>query len=233
MIRNFLFTFFFFSGIILICILFIPSFFFPQKVVLFGGKIMGYWSSFCLRFFLSTKIIVKGKENIINNSNFFIASSHQSMFETFFLQTIFNSPVFILKKELLIIPIFGWYLKKIGSISIKRNKITKDNLGFFEEILNLVNNSKRPLIIFPQGTRVLPHERPPFKKGVSRIYEELKITCQPIAINSGYTWPKKGLKKNNLILTISILKPIKAGLNKNVFLKELENNIYSELDKLN
>ena len=233
MIRNFLFTFFFFSGIILISIIFIPSFFFPQKIALFGGKIMGYFTSFCLRLFLSTKIIIKGKENIINNSKFFIASSHQSMFETFFLQTIFNSPVFILKKELLIIPIFGWYLKKIGSISIKRNKITKDNLGFFEEILKLVNNSKRPLIIFPQGTRVLPHERPPFKKGVSRIYEELKITCQPIAINSGYTWPKKGLKKNNLILTISILKPIKAGLNKNVFLKELENNIYSELDKLN
>ena len=233
MIRNFLFTFFFFSGIILISIIFIPSFFFPQKIALFGGKIMGYFTSFCLRLFLSTKIIIKGKENIINNSNFFIASSHQSMFETFFLQTIFNSPVFILKKELLIIPIFGWYLKKIGSISIKRNKITKDNLGFFEEILKLVNNSKRPLIIFPQGTRVLPHERPPFKKGVSRIYEELKITCQPIAINSGYIWPKKGPKKNNLILTISILKPIKAGLDKNVFLKELENSIYSELDNLN
>ncbi len=233
MIRNFLFTFFFFSGIILISIIFIPSFFFPQKIALFGGKIMGYFASFCLRLFLSTKIIIKGKENIINNSKFFIASSHQSMFETFFLQTIFNSPVFVLKKELLIIPIFGWYLKKIGSISIKRNKITKDNLGFFGEILSLVNSSKRPLIIFPQGTRVLPQERPPFKKGVSRIYEELKITCQPIAINSGYIWPKKGPKKNNLILTISILKPIKAGLDKNVFLKELENSIYSELDNLN
>ena len=107
------------------------------------------------------------------------------------------------------------------------------NLGFFGEILSLVNSSKRPLIIFPQGTRVLPQERPPFKKGVSRIYEELKITCQPIAINSGYIWPKKGPKKNNLILTISILKPIKAGLDKNVFLKELENSIYSELDNLN
>ena len=233
MIRNFLFTFFFFSGIILISIIFIPSFFFPQKIALFGGKIMGYFTSFCLRLFLSTKIIIKGKENIINNSKFFIASSHQSMFETFFLQTIFNSPVFVLKKELLIIPIFGWYLKKIGSISIKRNKTTKANLGFFGEILSLVNSSKRPLIIFPQGTRVLPQERPPFKKGVSRIYEELKITCQPIAINSGYIWPKKGPKKNNLILTISILKPIKAGLDKNVFLKELENSIYSELDNLN
>ena len=91
---------------------------------------MGYWSSFCLKFFLATKITIKGKENIIKDRKFFIASSHQSAFETFFLQTIFNSPVFILKKELLYIPIFGWYLKKIGSISIKRNTITKDNLGF-------------------------------------------------------------------------------------------------------
>ena len=83
--------------------------------------------------------------------NFFIACSHQSMFETFFLQTIFYSPVFILKKELLKIPIFGWYLKKIGSISIDRNKTTKNNLGFFDKISKLVDRSNRPLIIFPQG----------------------------------------------------------------------------------
>ena len=141
MIRNFLFSLFFFSGIILISIIFIPSFFLPQKVVLFGGKIMGHWSTFCLKIFLSTKIIIKGKENIIKNEKFFIASSHQSMFETFFLQTIFDSPVFILKKELVKIPIFGWYLKKIGSISINRNKTTKDNLGFFDQISDLVNKS--------------------------------------------------------------------------------------------
>jgi len=194
---------------------------------------MGYWTSFCLQFFLSTKIIIKGKENIIKNKKFFIAASHQSMFETFFLQTIFNSPVFILKKELLIIPIFGWYLKKIGSISIRRNKISKENLGFFDDISRQVNSSDRPLIIFPQGTRLLPEDRTPFKKGSSRIYEELKISCQPIAINSGNTWPKKGFKKINTILTISILKPIEPGLEKVIFLKELENVIYSELDVLN
>ena len=194
---------------------------------------MGYWSSFCLRFFLSTNIIVKGKENIIKDKKFFIASSHQSMFETFFLQTIFNSPVFILKKELLFIPIFGWYLKKIGSISIQRNKITKDNLGFFDEILKTVNKSDRPLIIFPQATRVSPWERPPFKKGVARIYEELKIFCQPIAINSGYVWPKKGKMNSKKNITISILKPITPGLKKDEFLKILENNIYYELNDLN
>ena len=194
---------------------------------------MGYWTGFCLRIFLSVKIIIKGKENIINNEKFFIASSHQSMFETFYLQTIFNSPVFILKKELLLIPIFGWYLKKIGSISIKRNKITKDNLGFFEDIAKIISSSKRPLIIFPQSTRVLPNERPPFKKGASRIYEELKIPCQPVAINSGYVWPKKGPKSSYKTITISILKPIPAGLPKEEFLNNLEKNIYEELDLLN
>jgi len=233
MIKNFLFSFFFFLGIILISIVFIPALFLPKKIMLLGGKTMGHWASFCLRIFLSTKIIVKGKENIINNKKFFIASSHQSMFETFFLQTIFNSPVFILKKELLMIPIFGWYLKKIGSISIKRNKTTKQNLNFFDDVLKLINTSNRPLIIFPQGTRLSPEDRTPFKKGASRIYEELKIACQPVAINSGHIWPKKGLKKINSNLTISILKPIEAGLDKVVFLKRLEKDIYSELDILN
>ena len=232
MIRNFIFLFFFFTGIILIFIIFLPSLFLPQRITLFGGKISGYWASICLRTIMSTKIVVKGKENINKNMKYFIASSHQSMFETFFLQTIFNSPVFILKKELLLIPIFGWYLKKIGSISIKRNKVTKDNLGFFHDISLLIANSKRPLIIFPQGTRILPNERPSFKKGAARIYEELKITCQPVAINSGYVWPKKGLKHSNKTITISILKPINAGISKNEFLKILENNIYSELDLL-
>ena len=89
------------------------------------------------------------------------------------------------------------------------------------------------MIIFPQGTRLPPQDRTPFKKGASRIYEELKISCQPIAINSGYTWPKKGSKKTNTNLVISILKPIKPGLNKQLFLKNLQEVIYSELDFLN
>tara|TARA_B100001059_G_C17701107_1_gene510131 strand:+ start:330 stop:1019 length:690 start_codon:yes stop_codon:yes gene_type:complete len=228
-----LFSLFFFAGIIFISLIFLPTLLLPQKFVLLGGKLMGYWSGICLKFFLSTNIIVKGKENIIKDRKFFIASSHQSMFETFFLQTIFNSPVFILKKELVLIPIFGWYLKKIGSISIKRDKTTKDNLSFFDDISKTVNNSNRPLIIFPQATRVLPTERPNFKKGVARIYDQLKVYCQPVAINSGFVWPKNGKKNSNKNITISILKPINSGMNKEIFLNLLEKEIYSELDNLN
>ena len=233
MIRNFAFSVFFFSGIIIISLVFLPAFFLPQSITLFGGKLMGYWTGLCLKLFLSITIKVKGIENLIRNEKFFIASSHQSMFETFYLQIIFNSPVFILKKELLKIPIFGWYLRKIGSISIKRDKITKDNLSFFDDIAKIISNTKRPLIIFPQGTRVLPNERPPFKKGASRIYEELEIICQPVAINSGYVWPKSGVKHSHKTITISILKPITAGLSKEEFIKILEQKIYSELDLLN
>jgi len=233
MIRNIIFKIFFFLGIIVICILFLPALILPQKITLIGGKIMGYWAKYCLKFFLSVKTNIVGKENIINNEKFFIACSHQSMFETFFLQTLFNSPIFILKKELLKIPIFGLYLKKIGSISIERNKTTKENLGFFDKIIKTVNNSNRPLLIFPQGTRVLPTEKPKFKKGTSRIYETLKIKCQPVAINSGFVWPKNQPLSYNKTINISVLKPINPGLNKEEFLNLLEKNIYSELDKMN
>jgi|TARA_B100000029_G_scaffold469897_1_gene508223 1-acyl-sn-glycerol-3-phosphate acyltransferase len=232
MIRNILFSFFFFLGIILICVIYIPALVLPKFVVLSGGKMMGYWSAICLRIFLSTKIIIKGKENLIKNESFFIAASHQSMFETFFLQTIFNSPIFILKKELLKIPLFGLYLKKIGSISIDRDKTTKENLKFFDKIKQSISKYNRPLIIFPQGTRSLPDERPPFKKGAGRIYEELKIKCQPVAINSGNVWPKNGKMSSNKDITISILQPINYGMDRDSFVKKLQNNIYSELDNL-
>ena len=233
MLRNIIFSIVFFLGIIIISLIFLPALLLPQSIVLFGGKLMGYWTSFCLKRILSVKISILGKENIIKNGKFFIVASHQSMFETFYLQTIFNSPVFILKRELLLIPIFGWYLKKIGSISINRNTVTKDNLSFYDDIKNIINKTNRPIIIFPQGTRVKPEERPPFKKGAGRIYEELKISCQPVAINSGYVWPKKGAKVANKQITISILPEIGYGIEKNEFVKNIEEKIYTELNNIN
>ena len=233
MIRNFLFRIFFFVGIIIISILFLPGLIMPKSIIFFGGKVMGYWAKFCLKIFLSVKINIVGKENIVTDEKFFIACAHQSMFETFFLQTIYNAPIFILKKELLNIPIFGLYLKKIDSVSINRNKTTKENLNFFDQIIKTVKNSNRPLLIFPQGTRLLPNERINFKKGTSRIYDILKIKCQPIALNSGNVWPKNKPLSNNKTITISILKPIEPGLERENFLNLLQNNIYSELDKIN
>ena len=138
--------------------------------------------------------------------------------------------MFILKKELLLIPIFGWYLKKIGSIAVDRNKISKEKMNFLYEIKTF-SQDNRPIIIFPQGTRTEPHERPNFKKGVARIYNELNINCLPVTINSGEMWPKKGNLNKNKNITISILKPIKPGLESKEFLNSLQNAMYEALNK--
>ena len=225
-----LFSIFFYSGVILVCIIFLPSLFMPKNIAIFGGKILGHWSKFCLKLFLSTKIEIIGKENILNSEKFFIACTHQSAFETFYLQAIFKGPKFILKKELIKIPIFGWYLKKIGSIPVERNKISKEKINFIDTI-KILSQDNRPIVIFPQGTRTNPNERPNFKKGVARIYQELNINCLPVTINSGEVWPKNGNLCKNKKITITILKPIKPGLEGKLFLNSLQNTMYDVLNK--
>ena len=228
-----IFPIIFYSGVVLVLITFIPSLIMPRNISIFGGKILGHWSKFCVKFFLSANIKIVGEENILSNEKFFIACTHQSAFETFYLQAIFKGPKFILKKELIKIPLFGNYLKKIGAISIDRNKTTKENLGFTEKISKVINSTNRPILIFPQGTRTKPGEFVKFKKGVGRIYNQLNIKCQPIAINSGNVWPKGNKLNGNKTIIVSILPVINEGLEKNIFLNLLENKIYKELEKIN
>jgi len=219
-------------GIIFVFLVALPTLFLPPKFTLLFGKFLGHYVIFIVKFILNTKVEIKGLNNIPINEKYFVASAHQSMFETFALQAILKYPVFILKKELLKIPIFGLYLKKIKSIEIVRDTITKDNLSFFERVAAIIKKEDRPLLIFPQGTRIKVGEEVPFKKGVGKIYEVLKISCLPIALNSGNVWPKKGLIKYPGKITISLLEPIKPGLNREDFRKKLEKKIYEEINNI-
>jgi 1-acyl-sn-glycerol-3-phosphate acyltransferase len=230
-IRSLIFNFFLYIGIILVFFLAIPTLILPSKLTLYCGKFLAYYIILILKLFLNTKVIFHGLENLKKTDKFFVASAHQSMFETFVLQAPLVFPVFILKKELLKIPLFGWYLKKIGSIEIIREKTTKENLNFFEKIKDTVQKSNRPLLIFPQGTRVTYDDRSPFKKGVGRIYDTLKLPCIPVSLNSGKVWPKNSFIKYPGDIHVSFLEPIKPGLEKNIFLKVLEQKIYSEADR--
>jgi len=232
LLRSLLFNFFLYLGIMSIFLIALPVLFLPAKFTLLFGKLLGHYVILIIRIVLNTKVEIKGINNIPKNEKYFVASAHQSMFETFALQAVLDYPVFILKKELLSVPIFGWYLKKIKSIAIVRDTITKDNLSFFDKVALIVKNENRPLLIFPQGTRVRAEERIPFKKGVGRIYETLNISCVPIALNSGNVWPKEGIIKNPGKITISLLPSIKPGLNRDVFIKELENSIYEEIKNI-
>ena len=126
---------------------------------------------------------------------------------------------------------FGWYLRKIGSIEIVRETTTKDNLSFLERIKKVVDEEDRPLLIFPQGTRVKFGEQLPFKKGAGRIYSALNIPCIPVALNTGKIWPKNSFLKYSGDIHISFLEPIMPGIDKGEFLNELERKIYSEIEK--
>jgi 1-acyl-sn-glycerol-3-phosphate acyltransferase len=230
-IRSLIFNIFLYSGIILVLILAIPTLFLPAKFALYCGKFLAYYIILILKIFLNTKVIFHGLENLKKIDKFFVASAHQSMFETFVFQAPLNYPIFIVKKELLKIPLFGWYLRKIGSIEIVRQTTTKDNLNFFDRIKQAAHENNRPLVIFPQGTRVKFNEIVPFKKGAGRIYDALDLHCVPVALNSGKMWPKNSFFKFPGDIHISFLEPIKPGIEKNTFIKILEEKIYSESKK--
>ena len=232
LLRSLLFNFFLYAGIVTVFLIALPTLFLPPQFTLYFGKFLGYYVVFIVKIFLGTKVEFKGIDNIPKTEKYFVASAHQSMFETFALQSVLNYPVFIFKKELLKIPLFGIYLKKIKSIEIVRNTTTKDNLNFFDKVANIIKNENRPLLIFPQGTRVKVEEKVPFKKGVGRIYEALNISCIPVALNSGKVWPKNGVIKYPGKITVSFLEPIKPGLNRDEFVKNLERKIYDEIENI-
>jgi len=230
-IRSLFFNIFLYLGIILVLILAIPTLFLPAKFALYCGKFLAYYIILILKIFLNTKVIFHGLENLKKVNKFFVASAHQSMFETFVFQAPLDYPIFILKKELLKIPLFGWYLRKISSIEIIRETTTKNNLNFFDKIKQTVFENNRPLLIFPQGTRVEFKEIVPFKKGVGRIYDSLGLHCIPVALNSGKIWPKNSFLKYQGDIHVTFLEPIEPGIEKSDFIKILEDKIYSEIEK--
>ena len=229
--KSLIFNIFLYAGLIAIFILAIPTLLLPSQFTLFFGKLSAKYMVFLLKIILGTKVTFHGLENLKKVDRFFVASAHQSMFETFALQIPLDSPIFILKKELLKIPLFGQYLKKIGSVEITRETTTKENLNFFDKIKKGNEEQKRPLLIFPQGTRVKFDEQPPFKKGVGRIYNSLNLPCIPVALNTGKVWPKNSFMKYSGDIHISFMEPIMPGKEKNDFVNEIEEKIYSEIKK--
>ena len=231
LIRSLIFNIFLYVGLITIFILAIPTLVLPSKFTIFFGRLSAKYIVLILRIILNTKVIFHGTENLKKVDSYFVASAHQSMFETFALQIPLDGPIFILKKELLNIPLFGWYLRKIGSIAIVRETTTKENLNFFDKVKEKIEKSKRPLLIFPQGTRVKLDENPPFKKGVGRIYKALNLPCIPVALNTGKVWPKNSFMKYPGDIHISCLEPIMSGKDNEEFTKDIENQIYNEIRK--
>jgi 1-acyl-sn-glycerol-3-phosphate acyltransferase len=157
--------------------------------------------------------------HLINNSGYLYASKHQSMFETIYFNQLFYNPAYILKKELLSIPLFGMYLKKLGMIAIDRSQGIHSLRYVNEQTAKYVE--ERPVIIFPEGTRTQFLDQPDLKPGIYSMYKSLNKPVIPIAINSGYCWPKNNNVKKGTIV-IELKDPIPPGLSKLDFLNKLK-----------
>jgi 1-acyl-sn-glycerol-3-phosphate acyltransferase len=162
--------------------------------------------------------------DLANLKGCLFASKHQSMFETIYFNQLFYNPAYILKKELLSIPLFGTYLKKLGMIAIDRSQGIKSLRLVNEQTAEYVE--KRPVIIFPEGTRTSYKEQPDLKPGIFSMYKSLNKPVVPISLNSGYCWPKNDKIRSGEIL-IEFKEPIQPGLSKKEFLDQLKSAINS------
>lgn len=171
-----------------------------------------------------------GTENLPAGPALF-AAKHQSAWETLYLSWRLNHPAFVLKQELLMIPVFGWFLKRVGMIAIDRS-------GKASALKKMVADAKavfaagRPVIIFPEGTRVAPGARQPYQPGIAALYAQLEVPVVPVALNSGLFWGRKAIVKKAGIITIEYLPQIPPGLDRKTFMRELEARIETAAERL-
>ena len=184
-----------------------------------------------LRFICSITYEVRGKENIPDHP-VIVASKHQSAFETFLLFKLIKNSVFIHKKELFFIPIFGLYLKKSNMIAINRAEGSKALRKMLNEAKQKISDGYS-IIIFPEGTRKKPNDPPDYKTGIAGIYKETETTVLPVALNTGHFWPKHTFLKSSGHIIINILDLVPTKLERSVLLNRIETVIESESKKLN
>jgi len=170
-----------------------------------------------------TKIVWRGLENLPRGACI-IAAKHQSALETLALTTQGSDFGFILKRELMAIPVFGWYLKGAGQLGIDRSKRVHALTDLARQAREAVAQD-RQIIIFPEGTRKLAGNPPQYKPGVAHIYVETGTVCVPVALNTGLFWPRHSLSIHPGMVTIAFLEPIAPGLDKHGFMQLLESRI--------
>ena len=189
---------------------------------------------FLERYLLGLRYEVRGLEHVPKDGAFIIAAKHQSTYETFKLHLLFDDPAIILKKELLSIPLWGWYLAKSGMIAIDRSTPERAVVSVRDGAVEAVKQG-RVLVIFPQGTRVRPHvstAEKPYKPGVYRVHEATEAPVIPMALNSGVFWPRGSLLKKPGTVVFEFLPPIEAGLERRDFMACLEEALETRSDAL-
>ncbi|CAA7620078.1 1-acyl-sn-glycerol-3-phosphate acyltransferase [Magnetospirillum sp. SS-4] len=229
-LRSALFIIFMWLWTATLSVLYLPLLVLPRKAMLPAAKVWLNGVQAGLRLLAGLRFELRGAENLPPGP-LIVASKHQSAFETFVFHLLLNDPAYILKRELLWIPFFGWYLGKTGVVAIDRSAGTKALKAMVKGAGDAVA-AGRPVVIFPEGTRAAPGARLPYHSGVAMLYGALKVPVVPIALNSGLFWRRRGFLKKPGTLVIQALPAITPGMDRKAFMAELETRIETATDAL-
>lgn len=233
-VRSTVFNIAFLGATLVMCVFYIPFLLLPRPLFTGMVRLWIYVVTFLEYTLLGLTYEVRGREHLPKDGAFIVAAKHQSPYETIKLRILLSDPAIILKKELLSIPLWGWYLAKSGVIAIDRGTPEKA-LKSIERGGIAMAEAGRPIVIFVQGTRVRPEETPsdkPYKSGIARIQEATKLPIIPMALNSGLFWPRRGWLKSPGKVVFEFFPPIAPGKHRKELMRELQEKVESESNKL-
>jgi len=230
-LRSLLFQFLFYFLTFVICITAAPCMFLARK---FATKVETLWARTMLWLLKTTVGLdfeVRGREHL-SKGPMILASKHQSAWDTISFPVVLNDPVYVLKRELLHIPIYGWYLYKLGMIAVDRDAGVSSMRNLIRKARRVLDEGRRHIVIFPEGSRVAPGERDHYQPGVAGLYSKLGIPVVPVALNSGLFWRRRKLLKYPGTITLEFLPAIAPGMAREAFMAELEGRIETASDRL-
>jgi 1-acyl-sn-glycerol-3-phosphate acyltransferase len=223
--RSLLFNTLFYANLLVHMIFALPTLALPYPVLRVFIRSYARTSLWLLRVICGTKVVWRGTENIPRGSCI-VACKHQSAWETFALYAVLEDPIYILKRELMWIPLFGWYTWKAGLIPIDRSAGMAALARMTARAQKTLNGPyPRQLVIFPEGTRRAPGAAPSYKPGIVHLYARTRLACVPAALNSGLFWPRRSLRRLPGTIVVEFLNPIAPGLDKDAFFTALQDPI--------
>jgi 1-acyl-sn-glycerol-3-phosphate acyltransferase len=229
-VRSVIFNVLFYVALVVYLVAALPTLLLPPRYVLAVARAWARTNLWLLRVVCDIKADFRGLERIPRGGAI-IASKHQSMWETFALLPYVDDPTFILKRELMWIPLFGWCLWKAEMIPVDRGARGPALAAMTERAKAEVRRG-RQIIIFPEGTRRPPGAEPQYKFGVAHLYAETGVPCVPVALNSGLFWPRRSFRRFPGTIVVQVCEPIAPGLDKSVFIARLQEVIETASTKL-
>jgi 1-acyl-sn-glycerol-3-phosphate acyltransferase len=229
-LRSILFNLLFYLSLLIYLVIALPTFLLPWRAIIGLAKLWARTNLWLLKVVCGIDVAFGGVAKIPSGP-LLVACKHQSILETFALVPLFAAPTFIVKRELVWIPLFGWYMWKAGVIGVDRGARRKALITMARHAREALRRG-RQIIIFPEGTRLPPGAPPAYKSGIAYIYAETGVACLPVAVNSGLFWGRRSFLRYPGTARVEFLDPIPPGVDKDSFLQRLQHDIEAATARL-